>query len=171
VVLSWYCCVVHFNLLLVAHKFIISVTKWNLTSLRRWVWRRQPSGILRLVVLWKYTDVTDMLNAFTITLNMEAVSTSKMSVSFYDSTQRNIPESCHLNIRYSCVLMLIAGNTMTSVRCHYEDCVFSITASLFLTLYCETIASSPVIWRQWCSDLYYIKAGLMHACFDVFSEC
>jgi hypothetical protein len=35
-------------------------------------------------------------NLVLIALMMEAVSTSEISVNFYETTRRNIPESCHL---------------------------------------------------------------------------
>jgi hypothetical protein len=55
---------------------------------RRRVLRWQPSVILRLVVSYKLTDVS------------EAARTSETSVNFYQNTRCDIPEGCHLNLRY-----------------------------------------------------------------------
>jgi hypothetical protein len=48
------------------------------------------------------TDVSDVLTTSIIraiiALMMEAVSTSEMSVNFYETTRRNIPEDGHLHI-------------------------------------------------------------------------
>jgi hypothetical protein len=54
----------------------------------RRVWRWLSSRMLLRVVWWKLTDVV---------LTMEAVSYSETSVSFYQTTRRNIPEDSHLH--------------------------------------------------------------------------
>jgi hypothetical protein len=56
------------------------------------------SGLLRRVVLSKFTDVSEVLFAYNklIALMMEAESTSETSVNFYQTTRRNIPEDNHL---------------------------------------------------------------------------
>jgi hypothetical protein len=48
--------------------------------------------MLHHVVWYILTDVSEVLTASIITLMIEAVSTSEMSVKFYETTQRNIPE-------------------------------------------------------------------------------
>jgi hypothetical protein len=51
--------------------------------------------MLRRVVLSKFTDVSDVLTASimkAISLMMEAVRTSDMSVDLYEITRRNIPQ-------------------------------------------------------------------------------
>jgi hypothetical protein len=67
------------------------------------------SGMLRRVVWWKFTDISEVLSASIfraisiiralIALQMEAVSTSETSVNFYQTTRRNIPEDSHLHTR------------------------------------------------------------------------
>jgi hypothetical protein len=52
------------------------------------------SGMLRRAPWQKFTDVSEVLTA-SIALMMEAVSTSETSVSFYQTTRRNIPEDGH----------------------------------------------------------------------------
>jgi hypothetical protein len=44
----------------------------------------------------KTTVFWDIVQFSFIALMMEAVSTSETSVNFYETTQRNIPEGCHL---------------------------------------------------------------------------
>jgi hypothetical protein len=53
----------------------------------------ESSGMLRCVVWYKFTDVSEMI---TISLMTEAVSTSETSVNFYETTRRNITEDNHL---------------------------------------------------------------------------
>jgi hypothetical protein len=55
--------------------------------------------MLRRVVLWKSTDVLEVLTASIIALMMEAVRTSETSVSFYQTTLHNIPEDSRLHTR------------------------------------------------------------------------
>jgi hypothetical protein len=61
--------------------------------------------MLRRVVWWKLTDVSEMLTASIVTWTiiaetMEAVSTSETSVNFYQTTRRSIiPEDIHLHVR------------------------------------------------------------------------
>jgi hypothetical protein len=61
---------------------------------------------------WKLTDVSEMHTASVtramssssvsvITLVMEALRTSETSVNFYETTRRNILESCHLYYNFS----------------------------------------------------------------------
>jgi hypothetical protein len=52
-------------------------------------------GMFRRVVWYKLADVSDA-----IALIMEAVSTSETSVSFSQTTRRNIPEDSHLQLRF-----------------------------------------------------------------------
>jgi hypothetical protein len=61
------------------------------------------SGLLRCVVWYKFTDVSEVLAAsiirtMIIGLMMEAASTSEKSVNFYQTTQSNNPEDSHLQI-------------------------------------------------------------------------
>jgi hypothetical protein len=64
------------------------------------LWRWQLSGILRRVVSWKLTDVSEMRTDPIIrTMTIETVSTSETSINFYETTQRNIREGCHLHTR------------------------------------------------------------------------
>jgi hypothetical protein len=66
--------------------------------------------MLRPVVSYKLTDVSAVLTAtITITLMMEAVSTSETLVNFYETTQHNIPEDSHLHNR--CCVNLKSHNT------------------------------------------------------------
>jgi hypothetical protein len=60
---------------------------------RKWL----SSGVLRRVVWYKLTNVSDVFTASIITLMMEAVSTSEMSVNFYHTKLRNIPEDSHIH--------------------------------------------------------------------------
>jgi hypothetical protein len=53
--------------------------------------------MLRLVVLYKLTDVSEVLNA--MVFMMEAVSTSETSDSLYQTFRRNVPEDIHLRSR------------------------------------------------------------------------
>jgi hypothetical protein len=64
--------------------------------------------MLRRVVWWKLTEVSEMLYASIIraiivlpmiALMMEAGSTSETSINFHQTTRRNIPEDSHLHIR------------------------------------------------------------------------
>jgi hypothetical protein len=59
-------------------------------------WRWQPSGTLRRIGSQKLTDVSEVRTASIIRVMMEAVSTSEMSVNFYQTTRRSVPEGCHL---------------------------------------------------------------------------
>jgi hypothetical protein len=53
--------------------------------------------IRAMSVSWKLTDVSEVLTASIIrALMMEAVSTSEMSVNFYETTWHNIPEDGRL---------------------------------------------------------------------------
>jgi hypothetical protein len=54
--------------------------------------------MLRSVVSQKLTDDSDVLTASIIALMMEAGSTSKTSVNFYETTRRNIPEDSNLQV-------------------------------------------------------------------------
>jgi hypothetical protein len=53
--------------------------------------------MLRCVVSWKLTDVSEVLTA-SISPDMEAVSTFETSVNFYKTARRNIPEDSHLQV-------------------------------------------------------------------------
>jgi hypothetical protein len=57
--------------------------------------------MLRLVVWWKFTDVSEMHTASIVGLIFEALSTSETSVNIYQRTQRNIPEDSHLRLHAS----------------------------------------------------------------------
>jgi hypothetical protein len=50
------------------------------------------SGVLRCVVWYKFTNVSEVL----IALMMEAASTSEMSVNFYQATWHINPEDSHV---------------------------------------------------------------------------
>jgi hypothetical protein len=52
--------------------------------------------MLRRVFLLKFTGILEMLAA-SIIRAMEAASTSETSISFYQTTRRNIPEDSHLH--------------------------------------------------------------------------
>jgi hypothetical protein len=54
--------------------------------------------LLRRVVWQKFTDVSEVIRAI-IALMMEAVSTSKTSVNFYQTTRRNNTQDSHLHTR------------------------------------------------------------------------
>jgi hypothetical protein len=56
------------------------------------------SWVLRCVVALKFTDVPEVRTASIITLTMEAVRTSEISVNLYTTTQRKIPKGCHLHV-------------------------------------------------------------------------
>jgi len=56
------------------------------------------SGMLRRVSWYKLSDVSEMLIAI-IRLMMEETSTTETSISFYQTTRRNIPEDSHLHTR------------------------------------------------------------------------
>jgi hypothetical protein len=55
--------------------------------------------MLRRVVWWKLTDVSEVVTASIVTLMMEAVSTSETSANFYQTTRRSIPEDNYLRPR------------------------------------------------------------------------
>jgi hypothetical protein len=55
--------------------------------------------MLRRAVWYKFTDVSELLNASSIMTMMEAVSTSETSVNFYPTTRRKIPEDSQLHTR------------------------------------------------------------------------
>jgi hypothetical protein len=58
--------------------------------------------MLRRVVLYRFTDVSEVFTTFIITamsLMMEAVSSSETSAIIYQITWRNIPEDSHLYTR------------------------------------------------------------------------
>jgi hypothetical protein len=46
------------------------------------------------------TDVSEVHTVYSVALMMETVSTSKMSVNFYESSRRNILEDSHLNFDF-----------------------------------------------------------------------
>jgi hypothetical protein len=52
-------------------------------------------GMMHHVVWWKFTNISKVLTAFMIRL-IEAVSTSEISVNFYQTTWHIIPEHSHL---------------------------------------------------------------------------
>jgi hypothetical protein len=52
--------------------------------------------LLRPVVWWKFSDVSEVLAATVIALMVEAASTSETSVKFYQTTGCNNPEDSHL---------------------------------------------------------------------------
>jgi hypothetical protein len=54
-----------------------------------------PSGVRGPVISQEQANVSDVCTA--IALMMEAISTSETSVNFYDTTQRNSPDGCHLH--------------------------------------------------------------------------
>jgi hypothetical protein len=54
--------------------------------------------LLRLVVWYKFTDVSEVLDASIIALMLEAANTSEISAAFYKTTTRNNPEDSHLQI-------------------------------------------------------------------------
>jgi hypothetical protein len=64
----------------------------------------QESGdiiMMKLTVFWDIVpnsllQVPEVLTASITTMMMEAVSTSERSVNFYQTTQCNIPEDCHV---------------------------------------------------------------------------
>jgi hypothetical protein len=55
--------------------------------------------MLRRVVWYKLTEISEVLTASIVALMMETVSTSGASVSFYQTTRRNIPEDSNLHTR------------------------------------------------------------------------
>jgi hypothetical protein len=55
--------------------------------------------MLRPVIWYKVTDVSEVLAASIIRAMMEAASTSETSVNFYQTTRRNISEDSHLHAR------------------------------------------------------------------------
>jgi hypothetical protein len=59
-------------------------------------WRWLFSGMLRRVVWEKFTDVSEVLAESIIRAMMEAASTSKTSVNFYQTTRRYIQEGSRL---------------------------------------------------------------------------
>jgi hypothetical protein len=67
-------------------------------KLIRWL----SSGLLRCVVWYKYTDVSEVLTASiirAIVLLMEAARTSETSGNVYQTTRRKSPENSHLHTR------------------------------------------------------------------------
>jgi hypothetical protein len=50
------------------------------------------SGLLRRVVWWKFTDISEVL----IALMIEEANTSEASVNFYQTKRRNNPDDIHL---------------------------------------------------------------------------
>jgi hypothetical protein len=65
------------------------------------------TALLKMTVFWNVapcslieTDISEVLTASIITLMMEAVSTSEMSVNFYKTTWRNIPEDSLLHTHH-----------------------------------------------------------------------
>jgi hypothetical protein len=59
---------------------------------------KMSSGMLRRVVWWKLTDLSEVLAAFVIVRMMGAVSTSETSVNFYQTKRHNIPEGINLDM-------------------------------------------------------------------------
>jgi hypothetical protein len=57
--------------------------------------------LLRRVVWWKITNVSEVLAASIIALMMVAESTSETSVNFYQNTRRNDPEDSNLQSKPS----------------------------------------------------------------------
>jgi hypothetical protein len=55
--------------------------------------------MLRGVVWYKLTDVSEVPTASIISLMMEAISSSETSVNFYQITLRNIPGDSHLSAK------------------------------------------------------------------------
>jgi hypothetical protein len=55
--------------------------------------------LLRRVVCWKITDVSEVLAASIVRAMMKAASTSETSVTFYQITRRNNPAHSHLHTR------------------------------------------------------------------------
>jgi hypothetical protein len=89
--------------------------------------------MLDRVVLWKFTDISEVfavsiiramskrrakkLSRFSkrdylVALMMEAVSNSETLVNFYETTRRNIPEDCHLQVVQSLQLIHLFGSTL-----------------------------------------------------------
>jgi hypothetical protein len=64
-------------------------------SLQRWL----SSGLLRLVVWWKVTNVSAVLTASIIRVMMKATSTSETLENFYQPTRRYKPEDRHFYTR------------------------------------------------------------------------
>jgi hypothetical protein len=74
-------------------------------------WRFLPPCVTVWLQMWEQVDEAEpwptgycnstqfFSRGLLITLLMEAVSTSETSVYFYTTTQRNIPEGCHLHTR------------------------------------------------------------------------
>jgi hypothetical protein len=75
------------NIILRAHK-----------DFPRQVWRWLSSEMLRRVVSWVLTDISEVLIISIITLTLEAGRTSKTSVSIYQTRWLNIPEVSELQI-------------------------------------------------------------------------
>jgi alpha/beta superfamily hydrolase len=46
------------------------------------------------------TDVSEVRTAFIIKATMKEVRTSETSVTFYEPTRRDVPESCHFHTRH-----------------------------------------------------------------------
>jgi hypothetical protein len=59
---------------------------------RRREWRWKVSEMLRRVVSWRQTDISEVRTAF-IALMMESVCNTETTVSFHDNTRRYIPVS------------------------------------------------------------------------------
>jgi hypothetical protein len=57
------------------------------------------SGLLRRVVWWKFTDVSEVLAASVIQHSPVDKGTSETSVNFYQTTRRNNPEDSHKDSR------------------------------------------------------------------------
>jgi hypothetical protein len=53
--------------------------------------------LLRRVVWYKFTDVSEVLAASIIALMMEAASTCETSVNVYQTTRRNSPEDSYIH--------------------------------------------------------------------------
>jgi hypothetical protein len=54
------------------------------------------SELLRRVVWYKFTDISEVLASFIIRAMMEAASTSETSVNFYQTARRKNPVNSHL---------------------------------------------------------------------------
>jgi hypothetical protein len=62
------------------------------------LWRFQPSGMLRHVVWWKFTDVSEVLAASVITHCPDDVGSKHLwKTKFYQTTRCDIPEGSHLH--------------------------------------------------------------------------
>jgi hypothetical protein len=89
--------------------------------------------MLRRVVSQDVTDVSEVLTtSIIIVLMMEAVSTSKTSVNFYDTTRRNIPEDSHLHICRRENLKSHYGNVIHN---YFNRCVVITKVTMLFNVY------------------------------------